>query len=98
MTYNWQRKEWPNFTYDLSGIEEKQYPFSEKTGLISGILKSLPEDTQMEAIVEVMVAEAIKTSEIEATATRDLQDLLEKGVIVLFGQAGGRSIKYNLRK
>jgi len=65
MTYNWQKKEWPNFTYDLSEIEEKLYSFSEKTGLITGILKSLPEDTQMEAIVEVMVAEAIKTSEIE---------------------------------
>src|ERR1019366_3350942 len=65
MKYNWQQTEWPKFTYDLSGIEEKLYSFSEKTGLIGGILKSLPEDTQMETIVEVMVAEAIKTSEIE---------------------------------
>ena len=65
MTYNWQQKEWPDFTYDLHEIEEKLYSFSEKTGLISGILKSLPENTQMEAVVEVMVAEAIKTSEIE---------------------------------
>ncbi|HMH31907.1 MAG TPA: Fic family protein [Puia sp.] len=65
MKYNWQQTEWPEFTYDLTGIEENLYSFSEKTGLISGILKSLPEDTQMEAIVEVMVAEAIKTSEIE---------------------------------
>jgi Fic family protein len=65
MKYNWQQANWPEFTFDLSGIEEKLYAFSEKTGLISGILKSLSEDTRMEAIVEVMVAEAIKTSEIE---------------------------------
>ena len=65
MTYNWQYKEWPNFQYDLSEVEEKLYLFSEKTGLVSGMLKSLPPETEMEAIVDVMVAEAIKTSEIE---------------------------------
>ena len=65
MTYNWQQKKWPVFKYDPSVVEEKLFAFSEKTGLISGILKSLPEDTRMEAIIEVMVAEAIKTSAIE---------------------------------
>lgn len=65
MNYTWQQKEWPNFTYDLSKMDDILYVFSEKTGLISGILKSLPEHTQIEAIVEVMVAEAIKTSAIE---------------------------------
>ena len=63
--YNWQLKDWPNFTYDSSGVEEKLYLFSEKTGLISGVLKSLPENSQMDTIVEFMVYEAIKTSEIE---------------------------------
>ena len=63
--YNWQQKDWPNFTYDLSGVEEKLYLFAEQTGLISGVLKSLPENTQMDTIVEFMVYEAIKTSEIE---------------------------------
>jgi Fic family protein len=32
----------------------------------------------------------------KATATRDLQDLLEKGAIILLGTAGGRSTKYQL--
>ncbi|WP_258137355.1 Fic family protein [Mucilaginibacter phenanthrenivorans] len=63
--YNWQQKDWPNFTYNSSEIEEKLYLFSEKTGLISGVLKSLPENSQMDTIVEFMVYEAIKTSEIE---------------------------------
>jgi len=65
MAYNWQQKDWPNFTYDLSGIEDELFLFAEKTGHVSGIMKALPEDTQMEAIIEIMVAEAIKTSEIE---------------------------------
>ncbi|MDB4922521.1 Fic family protein [Mucilaginibacter sp.] len=63
--YNWQQKDWPNFTYSSSGIEERLYLFSEKTGLISGVLKSLPENSQMDTVVEFMVYEAIKTSEIE---------------------------------
>ncbi|MBC7759671.1 MAG: Fic family protein [Phormidesmis sp. FL-bin-119] len=65
MIYNWQQKDWPNFKYDLSGVEEKLYLFSEKIGTVNGVLKTLPEDTQLSAIMDTMVAEAIKTSEIE---------------------------------
>ncbi|HXI01448.1 MAG TPA: Fic family protein [Sphingobacteriaceae bacterium] len=65
MTYNWQQKDGPNFTYDLTKVEEKLYLFSEKTGAVSGVLKTLPADTQLSAIIDTMVAEAIKTSEIE---------------------------------
>jgi Fic family protein len=65
MVYNWQQQDWPDFTYSFAGIDEKLYIFLEKTGLINGVLKALPEGTQMEAIIDIMVAEAIKTSEIE---------------------------------
>ncbi|SKB41108.1 Fic family protein [Daejeonella lutea] len=65
MTYNWEQETWPDFTYDLAEIEQKLYLFSEKTGTVSGVLKSLPEDTQLSAIIDTMVAEAIKTSAIE---------------------------------
>ena len=65
MPYNWEYKEWPNFSYSLSGIEEKLYLFSEKVGTVNGILKSLPDNVQTESILEIMVAEAVKTSEIE---------------------------------
>jgi len=65
MAYNWQLKNWCDFTYDLSVIEDDLFVFAEKTGHVSGILKALPEHTQQEAMIEIMVAEAIKTSEIE---------------------------------
>jgi Fic family protein len=65
MTCNWQQKDWPTFTYDLAKVEQKLYLFSEKVGAVSGALKALPEDTQLSAIIDTMVAEAIKTSEIE---------------------------------
>lgn len=65
MIYNWQQENWPDFDYDLKKVEEKLYRFSEKIGIVSGALKSLPEDTRLSAIIDTMVAEAIKTSEIE---------------------------------
>lgn len=37
----------------------------EKVGRVSGILEAMPEATKIETIVEIMVAEALKTSEIE---------------------------------
>lgn len=65
MKYNWQQPDWPDFQYDLSGIQDVLFSYAEKTGQVNGILKSLPEPMQMEAIIDLMVAEAIKTSEIE---------------------------------
>ena len=63
--YNWEQKDWPNLTYSLMDVEDDLFVFAEKCGHITGILKALPEDTQMDAIIDMMVAEAIKTSEIE---------------------------------
>jgi len=39
--------------------------FSEKVGRVSGILEGLPEETKQDVIVDIILAEAIKTSEIE---------------------------------
>lgn len=65
MTYNWQQKDWPEFKYDLREIEDTLFAFAEKVGQVSGLMKGLPEDTQTETIIDMMVSEAIKTSEIE---------------------------------
>lgn len=63
--YNWQRKDWPHFTYSLQHIEDELFTFAEKTGKVTGIVNALPEDIQIEAVIDIMVSEAIKTSEIE---------------------------------
>ena len=65
MLYNWQQNDWLQFRYEIAEVEDLLYAFSEETGHVSGILKGLPEDTQIEAMIDVMVSEAIKTSEIE---------------------------------
>lgn len=63
--YNWQQKEWPHFTYDLREAEDDLFTLAEKTGKVTGIVGALPEATRMETLIELMVTEAIKTSEIE---------------------------------
>jgi len=65
MKYNWQQPDWPEFTFNYAELEEKLYAIAEQMGKLSGVLKALPEDTRIEAIVDTMVSEAIKTSEIE---------------------------------
>ncbi|MCB9964846.1 MAG: Fic family protein [Rhodospirillales bacterium] len=66
MTYNWQQKDWPNFRYNLSStMEDALYVIAEKMGQVNGMLLGLPENVQSEALIDIMVAEAMKTSEIE---------------------------------
>ena len=63
--YNWQRKDWPDFTFNLDRADDDLYRFAEKAGHITGIWKAIPENMQMEAVVDLMLTEAMKTSEIE---------------------------------
>ena len=63
--YNWQLKDWPQFKFSLEGVEDELFIFSEKVGRVSGILEGLPEETKQDVVIDIILAEAIKTSEIE---------------------------------
>ncbi|MEP6682866.1 MAG: Fic family protein [Parafilimonas sp.] len=65
MQYNWQQPDWLDFKYNISSVLDLLVLFAEDTGHITGILKTLPENTQLETAVDIMIAEAMKTSEIE---------------------------------
>jgi len=65
MQYNWQHKNWPNFTYDASIIDELVLEFAMETGEVKGLIDGLTKEDQQEAILQFMINEAIKTSEIE---------------------------------
>ena len=65
MQYNWQQPDWLDFKYDITTVLDLLVAFAEETGHISGILKTLPENTQLETTIDIMVSEAMKTSEIE---------------------------------
>jgi Fic family protein len=65
MKYNWQQNDWPNFSYNPTELDALILEFSEKIGRIGGLLDALPEGTQTDTLIDIMVSEAIKTSEIE---------------------------------
>ncbi len=65
MKYNWQRSEWPDFQYSLVGLQGNLLRFAEKSGRVDGLLAALPETEQTDARINMMVSEAMKTSEIE---------------------------------
>jgi Fic family protein len=63
--YNWQHKNWPEFKFESASIDKELLRFMLKAGELKGILSALPKDISTETIVQIMVTEAIKTSEIE---------------------------------
>ncbi|MCE7070681.1 Fic family protein [Dyadobacter sp. CY327] len=65
MAYNWELSDWPDFAFSSYDVEAILYNFAMETGEITGILRSLPADIQQESLLELMLSEAIKTSEIE---------------------------------
>jgi len=65
MAFNWQQPDWPNFRYDLTAVEAELLQFADQAGQVSGLLKALPEGDRTEALAQLMIAEAMKTSAIE---------------------------------
>ncbi|NIJ44441.1 Fic family protein [Wenyingzhuangia heitensis] len=65
MKYNWQQKDWTKFSYDKTILEDNLYIFAEKTGRIQGIIKAIPKEYHIQTLIDILVSEAIKTSEIE---------------------------------
>ena len=63
--YNWQYKNWPNFKFDLTRLEEQLIDIKSSVSLVTGAVSTLPEQLQSDTLIQIMVAEALKTSEIE---------------------------------
>ncbi len=65
MTYNWQQTDWTNFQYDESLFEKLWIEFITISGESEGLMKSSSQGIIEESIINLLVNEAIKTSEIE---------------------------------
>jgi len=65
MKYNWELPDWPNFSFNLETIQSNLYKFAEEVGLVSGLLKATNQDSHDEILVQTILVEALKTSEIE---------------------------------
>ncbi len=80
--FNWQNKDWPDFKFELTYLEKHLFAFYERIGHVSGMIKAIPKDMQTEALLEIMVAEAIKTSEIEGEflSRKDVMSSIRKNL------------------
>lgn len=65
MKWNWQQKDWPNFTYRTEKISDFEARFLQRSGMFFGAYKHITEDERKILIVDLISEEALKTSEIE---------------------------------
>ncbi|MDK1020587.1 MAG: Fic family protein [Candidatus Hydrogenedentes bacterium] len=65
MQYIWQREEWPNFTWDTDAVDQNAYAYALEAGSLVGEVKHLSEGEKTDALIDLMVSEAVKTSQIE---------------------------------
>lgn len=63
--YNWQQSDWPHFRFELAHLHPLLLSIAEKFGLVQGKLTHLSQTLQTEALINLLIEEAIKTSEIE---------------------------------
>lgn len=65
MSYNWQQPDWPEFRYGLDGVADLLLAFADHAGRVGGLLEALPDDLGTEAVLDLMISEAIRSSAIE---------------------------------
>ncbi|MEO5910844.1 MAG: DUF4172 domain-containing protein [Pelobium sp.] len=63
--YNWQFENWPNLTYSVEKLQGISVSFAQEFGVINGLLTGLNDELKQETLLEILIEEAIKTSEIE---------------------------------
>ncbi|MBC7846755.1 MAG: Fic family protein [Flavobacterium sp.] len=90
MKYNWQHPDWQNFIFDDAVIDSLCMEFALETGELKGLVDSLSTEIQQETILQFMISEAIKTSEIEGEffSRQDVMSSIKKnlGIGDAFGQ------------
>ncbi|MES9902162.1 MAG: Fic family protein [Sedimenticola sp.] len=65
MSWIWENKEWPDYQYDASRFSERVADFHLKAARMYGRIEALPGNYQADALVDLMLSEAIKTSALE---------------------------------
>jgi Fic family protein len=82
MKYNWELSDWAKFTYDATVIDAICMDFALETGELKGLVDSLPTEIQQETILQFMISEAIKTSEIEGEffSRQDVMSSIKKNL------------------
>jgi Fic family protein len=65
MTWNWQKSDWPSFSWNRARLEKAEQQFLLGGGVLVGTVKYLPEEDRQQLMVDALSTEAVTTSEIE---------------------------------
>lgn len=65
MNWNWQRSDWPKFSWETKRLRKAEERFLLGAGVFAGTVKHLGSADQDQLTVETISAEAVTTSEIE---------------------------------
>ncbi len=65
MKWNWQKPEWPHFSWDKTRLAKTEDQFLLESGMITGAVRHLGQADRESLIVDAMSTEALATSEIE---------------------------------
>ncbi|MFZ0520603.1 MAG: Fic family protein [Candidatus Acidiferrales bacterium] len=65
MPWNWQKSDWPAFTWNRARLEKAEQQFLLGGGVLVGTVKHLPEEDRQQLTVDAMSTEAVTSSEIE---------------------------------
>lgn len=82
MVWNWQLKNWPNFTWNQETLEKYEHAFTLSAGVIIGSSAHISHADQDELFVQLLSSEAVDTSLIEgAHLNRDsVQSSIKKAL------------------
>jgi Fic family protein len=65
MKWNWQQKDWPEFSFKEEALSDLEAKFLHQSGILIGTLKSFSDDDKRALTVEIITDEAVTTSAIE---------------------------------
>lgn len=83
MSWNWQKKEWPNFKYNEDILQKYESVFLYNSGIFLGTLKHIIGEEKKLLSVEIICEEAFKTSAIEGEILN--RDSLHSSILRNFG-------------
>ncbi len=65
MTWNWQKDNWPEFTYNAEKMKQYEARFLHSSGVLTGALTHMDDKQRQHITIDLMCTEAVKSSEIE---------------------------------
>jgi Fic family protein len=65
MKWNWQLKDWSNFTYNKKALDSYEQKFQHSSGKLAGTFKHFSPEDKNNLTIDLISQEAVKTSEIE---------------------------------